>query len=199
MSRASIPPMTSNNSNPRLHLGMDALKSKLYGISFLQKSNFRMDLVNSLVDTWFRNSPRELFQLMMMVEYKWRSSLNANYENENEALMAMAKESVAGFSTGGNVYPDDHSEEIADTYYKRGWDEGRENLKDEILGDATKIAIKGIISDHRMRKSVGGLPTCNCMRGVDGVDDWANHVALRVMNYLKNEFPLPSGGGDTGQ
>lgn len=170
---------------------MDALVSKLTKMAFLQPQHFRYYLVTTLIDRWFRSSPRELFQVLMYTEYAWRLSLRVGMEEENEAMIAEA--ALGPQSAGGSDEPeplkgDDHSNEIADQYYSRGWEEGRDALREEALGDEAKKAIRQILIDHRLRKTSTGNLACACNRGADNPVDWATHVSLRIKNYLRNEF-----------
>lgn len=187
MSRASIPQMSPHSQNPRLNTSMDALVSKLTKMAFLQPQHFRYYLVTTLIDRWFRSSPRELFQVLMYTEYAWRLSLRVGMEEENEAMVLLAT-SAGGPDEVDPLKGEDHSEEIADQYYHRGWEEGRNALREEALGDEAKRAIQEIIIQHRLKKTSTGRLACACNRGSDSPVDWATHVSLRIKNYLRNEF-----------
>lgn len=188
MSRASIPPMTNDNSSPYLNLRVDALLSKLYSMSFLQSPRFQMYLIDRLISKWFPNSPRELFEIMMKAEYKWRLALNAPYDVENDRMSS----SVVGYSE----QHDDPPKGVPT--YEQGYNDGWRALQEKSLGDDAKKAIQDILITHRLKKSASGRMVCACNRGSDDVADWSVHVRIRILNYLKNEFvslSSESGGG----
>jgi hypothetical protein len=209
--------MSPTETNPRLNTNMDALLSKLYSIHLLERPRFQIYLISSLTDYFFKDSPRELFELLMKLEYSWRLALHAPYGEENEVILS----SVVGYnenvlpesfsiptgpvhddgpnpiavassaallaqSAGGPPY--DQAEEIADQYYSRGWNEGRNALREEILGPDAKKAIQELIINHRLKKSASGRLVCACNRGSEDAVDWSIHVRVRIMNYLRNEF-----------
>jgi hypothetical protein len=80
---------------------MDALVTKLVDMRLLQPNHFRVYLVNTLIDRWFHRQPRELFQIMMATEYKWRIALHVSMEDEND-VMIRASEAYEGASAGGD-------------------------------------------------------------------------------------------------
>lgn len=237
MSRASIPPMTGDNSNPRLNLSMDALLSKLQNMRFLQEPRFRMYLIDSLISKWFLDSPRELFEIMMKAEYKWRLALHAPYDTENEAMTS----SVVGYSerTPGCICPiawfgiipppcpihnpatavvvthtstnfpiepqapsgaregDPPPTRVSDALdWRHHPDEADAvlNKLTDLMSEQTKKAIQDMLVAHRLRMSASGM-VCSCMRKVLKPEDWAAHVSVRIMNYLRNEFKSLDGDG----
>jgi hypothetical protein len=178
---------------------MDALLSKLFVMRILQAPRFQIYLITSLIDRFFHDSPRELFELLMKLEYSWRLSLHAPYGEENEVMMtsvvgyneAVKAEEPVYYSSEDPAFAakeEDHSEEVADEYYHRGWNEGRNALREEILGDDAKRAIQELIINHRLKKSASGRLVCACNRGSEDAVDWSIHVRVRIMNYLRNEF-----------
>jgi hypothetical protein len=174
---------------------MDALLSKLYVMRILQAPRFQIYLITSLVDHFFSESPRELFELLMKLEYSWRLALHAPYGEENEVILS----SVVGYNenelpqsitlAAGEPIPTPNAiNDAEDAAYERGWATGRDALREELLGADAKKAIQELIINHRLKKSASGRLVCACNRGSEDAVDWSIHVRVRIMNYLRNEF-----------